>query len=46
MFKVSKEVLEAVLRYLATRPFAEVNQLIGVLQQSEEIKEEKKDEKK
>jgi len=39
MYKISKQVLEAVLRYLATKPYAEVAQLMSVLQKSEEIKE-------
>lgn len=39
MFKIKKEVLQATLNYLATRPFADVFQLIQELQKVEEIKE-------
>ena len=39
MYKINKEVLEAVLKYLATRPYQEVANLINVLQGSQEIKE-------
>ena len=40
MYKINKQVLEAVLKYLATRPYQEVANLINVLQGSQEIKED------
>lgn len=46
-YKINYEVLKTVINYLGTKPFSEVNQIINVLQQSEEIKkqEENKDKK-
>jgi hypothetical protein len=39
---VSVETLNKVLNYLASKPFAEVHELIGLIQQAEVIKEEEK----
>lgn len=46
MFKVKKEVLEAIGNYLAQRPWSEVNNLIVELQKVEFIQEEIKEELK
>ena len=32
MYKVSEELLQAIFRYLATRPYAEVIQLVNEIQ--------------
>ena len=40
MFKVSEEVLQKVLQYLASQPYANVFQLINEIQKCEKVKEE------
>ena len=45
MYKIEKKLIEALLQYLASRPYAEVFQFVGLLQQLEEIKEEVKKDK-
>jgi len=47
-YKIKEEVLQAVLNYLATKPYSEVFQLVTALQSSEKIekKVEPKKEKK
>ena len=40
MYKLPKEVREALLNYLAAKPFAEVVRLIMAIEKLEEIKEE------
>lgn len=42
MYKVPHNVLQAVINYLTTRPYAEVFQLINALTQLEKEEEEKK----
>lgn len=48
MFNIDEKLAQAILQYLATRPYAEVFQLIGGIQQlkrvevAKEVKEEKK----
>jgi hypothetical protein len=37
MFKVSEDVLKAVLNYLATKPYMEVKGMVEAIQQSEKI---------
>lgn len=39
-FKVNENLIQVTLQYLATRPYAEVFQLISELQKVEEIKAE------
>ena len=39
MYKLTKEVREALLNYLATKPFAEVVRIIMEIEKLEEIKE-------
>lgn len=41
-FKISKETLQNILNYLATKPFNEVTQLINIIQQ--EINNQPKEE--
>ena len=41
MYKIDKKLVEAVLNYLAGKPYIETFQLIQALQQLQEIKEEK-----
>jgi hypothetical protein len=46
-YKIEEKVLNATIQYLASRPYAEVFQLLQALQQSQEVKEEEiKEEKK
>ena len=42
MYKISPEVVQALLNYLATKPFAEVHQAIAAIQSLEKIEEETK----
>lgn len=46
MYKINKQLVQAILNYFAKKPYVEVWQLIQELQKVEEIKEEKKVEKK
>lgn len=39
-YSVSKEVLEDILKYLASRPYAEVSVLIAKLQQDAKLQKE------
>lgn len=41
MFKISEELAQNVLNYLATKPFKEVFQIIGEFQKLEKIEEKK-----
>ena len=43
-YKITEQVLQATMQFLATRPYADVFQLIQQLQASQEIKEEDKKE--
>lgn len=43
MYKLSKEMKDALINYLASRPFGEVFKLIMELDKLEEIKEESGD---
>lgn len=45
-FIINENLAKAILQYLAARPFGEVHQLVGALQQVEELKEEKNEEAK
>ena len=42
MYKISLDNLNKIIQYLATRPYAEVFQLIALVQSLEQIKEEVK----
>lgn len=42
MYKLSGEILQELLNYLATRPYKEVHKFIPVIQNAEEIKVRKK----
>ena len=46
MYKITKELKDSLTNYLANRPYVETFQLIGELLKAEEIKEEKKEDKK
>ena len=37
MYEIKEDVLKATIQYLASKPFAEVAQLINALQQSKKI---------
>ena len=39
-FKITEDVINSVLQYLATKPYAEVAQLIAALQQVEPLAEQ------
>ncbi len=43
MYKIDTNLINALLEYLANRPYREVFQLINALQRLEKIEEEKKD---
>ncbi len=43
MYKVKEEVIQAILGYLAKKPYQETFQLIAALQQIEKVEEEKKE---
>ena len=45
MYKIPKQLLEAVVTYLSKQPYVETWQLIQLLQQAEEIKEEVEEKK-
>jgi len=45
-FKLTEQLGQELLNYLASRPYAEVFQLVQKLQTLEEIKEDKEKEKK
>jgi len=42
-YKISKEILEPLINYLAKKPYIETFQIINALQNLEPIKEEEKD---
>ncbi len=46
MYKISLDSLNKILQYLASRPYAEVFQLVALVQSLEVIKEEEKKEEK
>lgn len=46
MFNIDEKLATAILQYLATRPWAEVNQLINALSQLKKVEEPKEEKKK
>lgn len=42
MFTIDEKLANAILNYLATRPYAEVFQLINAISQLKKVEEEKK----